>query len=106
MIGKASKLQYLVAGLRALHSAVRGGRITGALISDFGVGSGGLNFADLQALIEWEIEADKDIKAMIYPPRQPDKVSEVPLMTIISFSCANCAAMMSIPRLTLFSTFF
>ncbi|MFB6285663.1 MAG: macro domain-containing protein [Candidatus Bipolaricaulia bacterium] len=78
---KPSKLEYIEQGMDALVEEVQQRKIESIAIPPLGCGNGGLDWEDVEAIIERHMEVLSDVRVVLYPPGYEPKVDDIEVET-------------------------
>ena len=78
---KPSKLEYIETGMDALVEEVQQRDIDSIAIPPLGCGNGGLDWEDVEAIIERHMKALPDVRVVLYPPGYEPDVDDVEVET-------------------------
>jgi O-acetyl-ADP-ribose deacetylase (regulator of RNase III) len=78
---KPSKLEYIEQGMDALVEEVQQRDIESIAIPPLGCGNGGLDWEDVEAIIERHIEALPEVRVVLYPPGYEPDVDDIEVET-------------------------
>lgn len=76
-----SRLEYIEKGMDALVREIKELKITSIAIPPLGCGNGGLDWEDVEAIIEQKMEAVPEVRVILYPPGYEPAVDDIEVET-------------------------